>query len=255
MNVAQLWEEANKALDHLLVTRYSLDARKKRQVSNFGMALHQIESDTTEAIKEVKALCACTTWDMETHLMALTSEAKVSHATCLKGIEDECSFALAEAENCCSTTIRQAESNSASRAHSTQQSHAKDIQHLEAEAIEEVGKDCLALLTACSATLRASPPEDCDIIVTPYHLLLGNAPTSTLLSIPPGYPLLNGNLPHRLLLSLPQQPLDPHPGPNSGTTCLTGWGPFPICGYLQSDPQGASPIQAEGGNASPHGPV
>ena len=57
---------------------------------------------------------------------------------------------------------------------------------LEAEAIEEEGRDHLAFLTTCSAALRASPPEAHGIMVTPYHLLLGNAPMSALLSIPPG---------------------------------------------------------------------
>ena len=104
---------------------------------------------------------------------------------------DNCSLALAEAENCCSTTIWEVESSSTSKAHSTQQAHAKDIQCLEAEAIEEEGKDCLAFLTACSTALRASPTKGHGIMITPYHLLLGNAPMSTLLSIPQGYPLLN----------------------------------------------------------------
>ena len=147
MDVAQLQEEANKALGHLLVTRSSLDARQKRQVSDFGMALHQIELETTKAVKEAKALCTCTIWDVETHQMVLISKAKVQHTDCLKEIEDNCSLTLAEAENCCSTTIRGAEFSSASKASSTQQSHAKDIQFLEAEAIEEEGKDCLTFLT------------------------------------------------------------------------------------------------------------
>ena len=59
------------------------------------------------------------------------------------------------------------------------------MQCLEADAIEEEGRDCLAFLAACSTTLRASPPEAHGIMVTSFHLLLGNAPMSTLLSIPP----------------------------------------------------------------------
>ena len=106
VDVAQLQEEANKALDHLLATRSSLDARWRQQVSDFGMVLHLIESETTEAVKAVKALCACTIWDVETCLTALISEAKVWHATCCKEIEDDCSLAVAEAENHYSTTIQ-----------------------------------------------------------------------------------------------------------------------------------------------------
>ena len=77
MDVAQLQEEANKDLGCLLVTRSHLDARQRKQVSDFGMAFHQIELVTTEAIKEVKALCAYTIWDVETCWMALISEAKI----------------------------------------------------------------------------------------------------------------------------------------------------------------------------------
>ena len=71
------------------------------RVLDFGMAFHQNESDTTEAIKEAKVLCTHTIRDVETHWTALISEAKLWHTACIKGIEDNCAHALAEAENCC----------------------------------------------------------------------------------------------------------------------------------------------------------
>ena len=77
LDLTQLQEEANKALGHLLVTRSSIDAHQRKQVSDFGMALHQNESETIEAIKEAKALCAHTIQDMETYQTVLISEAKV----------------------------------------------------------------------------------------------------------------------------------------------------------------------------------
>ena len=150
------------------------------------MTLHQNESDITQAIKKAKALCACTIRDVEACWASLISKAKIQHTTCIKEAEANCAHALAEAENCCSTAIRESESQGALQAHSIQQSHAKDIQHLEAEAIEEEKKECLTFLITCGTTLRASPPEAHGIKVTPFHLLLGNAPMSTLLSIPPG---------------------------------------------------------------------
>ena len=67
-----------------------------------------------------------------------------------------------------------------------QQSHAKDIQCLEAEATEEEKREHLAFLATCGATLRASPLKAQGITVTPFLLLLGNAPMSTLVSMPPG---------------------------------------------------------------------
>ena len=118
--------------------------------------------------------------------MALISKAKVQHTACIKEIEDDCAHTSAEAENCCSPAIQDAESQGTSNAHSIQQSHAKDIQCLEAETIEEEGRDCLTFLTACSAALRANPSKAHGRMVTPYHLLRRNAPMSALLSIPPG---------------------------------------------------------------------
>ena len=66
-DVVQLQEEAGKALGCLLVTRSSLNACWRKQVSDFEMALHQNESETTEAIKEAKTLCAYTTREPEAH--------------------------------------------------------------------------------------------------------------------------------------------------------------------------------------------
>ena len=192
LDVTQLQEEANKALGCLLAMRSTINAHWRKEVSNFGMALHQNEYEMVKAIKAVKALCAQTIRDMEAHCVALIIKAKVWHATCIKEAEADCAHTLAEAENSCSTAIREAESWGTSQAHSIQQSHAKDIQCLEAEAIEEEKRDCLSFLAACGTALRASPPEAHGIMVTPFHLLLGNAPMSVLLSIPQGYPLSTG---------------------------------------------------------------
>ena len=60
-DVIQLQEEAGKALGCLLATRSSLNACHRKQVSDFEMTLCQNESETTEAIREAKTLCTCTT--------------------------------------------------------------------------------------------------------------------------------------------------------------------------------------------------
>ena len=168
------------------------------------MALCQNESEITKAIKEAKALCACTIRDVEAHWAALMTTAKIQHATCIKEVEANCAPALAEAENSCSTAIREAESKGTSQAHSIQQSHAKDMQHLEAEAIEEERRDHLAFLATCSTAFRTSPPKAHGIMVTPFHLLLENAPMSTLLSIPLGVSPSTGTCPTDSLLPLLQ---------------------------------------------------
>ena len=81
------------------MTRSSIDAHWRKQVSDFGMALCQTESEITEAIKEAKALCACTMRDAEAHWAVLISEAKVWHGACIKEAEANCAHTLAEAEN------------------------------------------------------------------------------------------------------------------------------------------------------------
>ena len=136
----------------------------------------------------MEALCAHTIREEEACSMVLVSEAKTCYVACVKEAEANHASALAEAEDHCSTAIREVESQGASQACQIQHSHAKDMQHLEADAINKERTDCLTFLAACSSALEASCPKACRILVTCIHLLLGNAPTSALLSIPPGVP-------------------------------------------------------------------
>ena len=82
LDVTQLQEEANKAHGCLLVMRSTITAHQRKEFSDFGMALCQNESEITETIKAVKALCAQTIRDVEAHHLVLISEAK-SPACCL----------------------------------------------------------------------------------------------------------------------------------------------------------------------------
>ena len=184
-DVIQLQEEVGKALGCLLVTRSFLNAHHRKQVSEFKISLCQNESETTEAIKQAKTLCTCTTREAEASLVMLINEAEAQYATCIKEDKANCVSIIAEVENPCSTAIRKAESHGAKQAWSIKQSHAKGMQCLEMESIGEEGKDHLSFLTACGAALWASHPKDCGVLVTPFHLLLGNTPLSTLLNIPP----------------------------------------------------------------------
>ena len=145
LDVTQLQEEANKALGHLMATRSSIDTHWRKQVSDFGMALCQKVLKVTEAIKETKALHAWTIRDVDAHQAVLICKAEVWHITCIKETEVNCACTITEAENCCSTAIKKAQSQGASQAHSIQQLHAKDIQCLEAEAIEEDRRGLLCL--------------------------------------------------------------------------------------------------------------
>ena len=94
--------------------RSTIDTYRRKEISDFGMALQLNESEVTKAIKTVKALCAHTVTitirEAEAHHMVLVSEAETCHATSIKEVKANHPSALAEAEDCCSTAIREAES-------------------------------------------------------------------------------------------------------------------------------------------------
>ena len=125
-----------------------------------GMILCQNESITEESIKEAKALCACSIREPETTCAHSIREAKTT-----------CAHSIKEAEACCSTAIREAEAWGAPQTSSIQQSHAKGIQHLEEEAIEEESKGQLNFLSTCQAALEASPLESCGVLLASYQVL------------------------------------------------------------------------------------
>ena len=178
LDAAHLWEEANKAPGDLLVIKASIDVCWQKLVLDFGMAICQKESKTTESIKEAKAVCAHSIQEAKTH---------------------------------CSTAIRKADARGASQAGSIRQSHSKAIQHLEEEAIEEESKTQLNFLSTCQATLRASPPKSHGVLVASYHMLLGHVLMSHLFSISQGAsPSQQGSVPRA---SSPPAPTVPEPSP------------------------------------------
>ena len=67
LDAAHIQEEANKAHGDLLVIKSSIDTHQWKLVSDFSMALCQYESETTECIKEAKAICAHSIQEVKTH--------------------------------------------------------------------------------------------------------------------------------------------------------------------------------------------
>ena len=131
------------------------------------MELHRNNSKTTESIKEARAICACATQDAEALCSTTVKEAKAT-----------CACTIWEAEALCSTAIRDLEIWRASQADSLQWRHAKTIQHLEEQVIQEEGKSQIDFLSACQATIQANPVELRGVLVASYHFLMGQAPTS-----------------------------------------------------------------------------
>ena len=64
-DAAELWENANKALEELLTTKASIDANRQRAIWELGMELHKNESTTAESIKEARAICSHVTLDAQ----------------------------------------------------------------------------------------------------------------------------------------------------------------------------------------------
>ena len=137
------------------MTRSSLDACQRKQDLDFETSLCQNESETTEAIMEAKALCNSTIREAKAHWTTLIREAEAQHTTCIREAKANCVYTITEVEGCCYTAIRKAESSCANQACSIQLMHAKGMQCLEMEAIEEEGKDHLSFLATCGTALQA----------------------------------------------------------------------------------------------------
>ena len=56
--------------------------------------------------------------------------------------------------------------------------HAKTIQDLEEQVIQEEGRSQTEFLSTCQAALPASPLELKGMLVASYHILVGQAPMS-----------------------------------------------------------------------------
>ena len=108
------------------------------------------DSETAESIKEARAICTHATLDAEALCSATVKQAKVTFACTVQ-----------EAKALCSVAIRDAETQGVSQADSLHWRHAKTIQHLEEQVIQEEGRSQIDFLSACQAALQASHmPED-----------------------------------------------------------------------------------------------
>ena len=115
-----------------------------------------------------------------------TQEAQTLCSTTIKEAKATCAHSIQEAKNLCSRTVRDAEAQGASQADLLQWLHAKSIQCLEEQAIEEESKGQLNFLSACQAALWVSPVELHGMLVASYHILLGHALTSHPFSLSQG---------------------------------------------------------------------
>ena len=127
------------------------------------MGLCQNDSETTESIKEAKAIC-----------IHSTQEAKTFCSTTIKEAKATCTHSIQEAKTLCSMAVRDAETQGPSQADSLHQSNTKSIQHLEEQAIEEENKSQLDF--SLPVKLPYEPALwNCSVLVASYHELMGQA--------------------------------------------------------------------------------
>ena len=168
---------------------------------------------------EARTVCAHATLDAEALCCTTVKEAKAT-----------CACTIWEAKALCSAAIRDAETQGASQADSCHQRHAKTIQHLEEQVIQEEGKSQIDFLPACQAALQASPVELRGTLVASYHILMGQAPTSHPFTLSQGAsPIEQPSAPaapSSLHLSIPPGPRGDTPPQTQWMTCLLA-GPCP----------------------------
>ena len=84
VDLTELQTNANKALDELLSTKGSIDARRQRAVWELGMMLHLNESQVATLIKEARVICSQITLDILTACSWLILEAKTGYLAVVK---------------------------------------------------------------------------------------------------------------------------------------------------------------------------
>ena len=105
VDLAELWTNANKALDDLLNTKGSIDARRWRALWELGIILHQNESEVAPSIKEAKVVCSQATLDAWTACSWLILKAKTNFLAVVRNAKTTRGHLVQEAETACSKTI------------------------------------------------------------------------------------------------------------------------------------------------------
>ena len=198
-DVAELWENANNALEELLATKSSINAHRQRAIWELGIEIHQNEPKTVESIKEARAICSHVTLDAETLCFATVKEAKVTYIWTIKEAKAICACTIWEAETAYSAVIRDAETWGTSQTKSLYRQHAKTIWDLEEQVIQEEGRSQTDFLSTCQAALHASPVELKGMLVASYHILLGQVPMSHHSPYHKGPPQQSNSPPQQLL--------------------------------------------------------
>ena len=169
----ELWANANKALDDLLNTKGSIDARRWRAVWELGIILHQNESQVATSIKEAKVICSQATLDAWATCSWLIFKAKTNYLATVNKAKTTRGHLVQEAEAACSKAICEVEAWRVTQAALFHKEHGNYMQDLEEQAIGEESRSHNDFLSACQIVLYNSPPELKGTLATSYHILLG----------------------------------------------------------------------------------
>ena len=159
MDLAELWTNANRALNDLLNTKGSIDARGQRAVWELGIILHQNESQVAASIKEAKVICSQVTLDAWTACSQLILEAKTDFLVMVKKAKTSRGHLAQEAEAACSKAICEVEAWKVSQAAIFHKEHSNYMQDLEEQAAGEESRSHNDFLSACQVILYNSPPQ------------------------------------------------------------------------------------------------
>ena len=184
MDLAELWTNANKALNNLLSTKGSMDTRRWRAVLDLGMMLHQNESQAATTVKEARVICSQMALAIWTACSQSILEARTGYLVAVKEAKTTRSHLLQEAEATCSKPICEAEAQKISQAAMLHKDRGKYMQDLEEQALREESKSHNNFLTTCQAILYSSPPPLKSALAASYHILLGQTPLSPPLISP-----------------------------------------------------------------------
>ena len=125
MDLAELWTNANRALNDLLNTKGYIDARRWRAVWELGIILCQNESQAAASIKEDKVICSQATLDAQTACSQLIFKAKTNFLVAVKKAKTTRGHLVQEAKAAFSKAICEVEAQKVSQAAIFHKEHGK----------------------------------------------------------------------------------------------------------------------------------
>ena len=176
MDLVELQNNANRALNYLLNTKGSIDTRRQRDVWELGVILCQNESQVATSIKEAKVIYSQVTLDAQTACSWMILEANTNFLAAVKKAKTTRACLVQEAEAACSRAICEAKGQKVSQAVIFHEEHGKYMQDLEEQAIREESRSHNDFLSACQVILYNSLPQLKGALATSYNILLGQTP-------------------------------------------------------------------------------